>query len=190
VYASQLSGGERRRLYLLTILMKNPNFLILDEPTNDLDVLTLQVLEDFLDDYPGCLVVVTHDRYFMDKLVDHLFVFEGKGVIRDFNGTYAEYRAIKRSEALDNKKVPDKIQATAPAPAEKGPSLSSTERNEFKKLEKDIDQLEQRKKTILERFNADNLSTEDAGKLSAELGSVQASLEEKELRWLELAERN
>ncbi|MFZ4634938.1 MAG: ATP-binding cassette domain-containing protein, partial [Saprospiraceae bacterium] len=190
VYVSQLSGGERRRLYLLTVIMKNPNFLILDEPTNDLDVLTLQVLEDFLDDYPGCLVVVTHDRYFMDKLVDHLFVFEGKGIIRDFNGTYAEYRAIKRSEALDNKKVPDKIQATATAPAEKGPSLSSTERNEFKKLEKDIAQLEQRKKTILERFNADNLSTDEAGKLSTELGSVQASLEEKELRWLELAERN
>lgn len=190
VYVSQLSGGERRRLYLLTVIMKNPNFLILDEPTNDLDVLTLQVLEDFLDDYPGCLVVVTHDRYFMDKLVDHLFVFEGKGVIRDFNGTYAEYRAIKRSEALDSKKVPDKIQATATVPAEKGPSLSSTERNEFKKLEKDIAQLEARKKTILERFNADSLGADEAAKLSTELGSLQASLEEKELRWLELAERN
>jgi ATP-binding cassette subfamily F protein uup len=96
VYASQLSGGERRRLYLLTILMKNPNFLILDEPTNDLDVMTLQVLEDFLEDYPGCLIVVTHDRYFMDRLVDHLFVFEGNGKVRDFNGTHAEYRALKK----------------------------------------------------------------------------------------------
>jgi ATP-binding cassette subfamily F protein uup len=165
VYVSQLSGGERRRLYLLMVLMKNPNFLILDEPTNDLDVLTLQVLEDFLEDFPGCLVVVTHDRYFMDRLVDHLFVFEGDGKIKDFNGTYAEYRAMKRSP------------------------LSSTERNEMKKLDKEVAALESRKKQILERFNALDLGADEAGKLSAELGKLQEDLDVKEMRWLELAER-
>ncbi|MDX2135564.1 MAG: ABC-F family ATP-binding cassette domain-containing protein [Saprospiraceae bacterium] len=187
VYVSQLSGGERRRLYLLTVLMKNPNFLILDEPTNDLDVLTLQVLEDFLEDFPGCLVVVTHDRYFMDKLVDHLLVFEGNGKIRDFNGTYAEYRATKRSEAQEKKTV-DKP-ASATAVTNKSAGLNNTERNELRKLERELSDLETRKKTILERFNSGDLSAQEAGKLSAELGSVQDMLETKELRWLELAER-
>lgn len=188
VYVSQLSGGERRRLYLLTVLMKNPNFLILDEPTNDLDVLTLQVLEDFLEDFPGCLVVVTHDRYFMDRLVDHLFVFEGDGKIKDFNGSYAEYRAIKRSEAMaaSNNKV--SAEPSAPQPANSA-GLSNTERNEMKKLDKEIAALEQRKKQILERFNANDLGTEESGKLSTELGKLQDDLEQKELRWLELADR-
>ncbi|MBK9584089.1 MAG: ABC-F family ATP-binding cassette domain-containing protein, partial [Saprospiraceae bacterium] len=98
VLVSQLSGGEKRRLYLLTILMKNPNFLILDEPTNDLDIITLNVLEEYLLDFPGCLIIVTHDRYFMDKLVDHLFILEGDGQIKDYNGTYSEYRELKKSE--------------------------------------------------------------------------------------------
>lgn len=191
VYVSQLSGGERRRLYLLMVLMKNPNFLILDEPTNDLDVLTLQVLEDFLEDYPGCLVVVTHDRYFMDRLVDHLFVFEGNGQIKDFNGTYAEYRALKRTEASSNNQ---KSAGNGPAPAvvraTSTPStLTSTERNEMKKLEKEIASSENRKRDILEKFNAANLSATDASKLSTELGTLQQALETKELRWLELAER-
>ena len=189
VYVSQLSGGERRRLYLLTVLMKNPNFLILDEPTNDLDVMTLQVLEDFLEDYPGCLVVVTHDRYFMDRLVDHLFVFEGNGVVRDFNGTHAEYRALKR-------RVPATVAAglaadsvgTAAKPAGTM-ALSSSERNEIKKLEKEMSTLEQRKKQILARFNAPDLGAEEAGKLSAELGQVQGNLDTKEMRWLELSEK-
>ncbi len=191
VYVSQLSGGERRRLYLLMVLMKNPNFLILDEPTNDLDVLTLQVLEDFLEDYPGCLVVVTHDRYFMDRLVDHLFVFEGNGQIKDFNGTYAEYRALKRTEASSNNQ---KSAGNGPTPAvvraTSTPStLTSTERNEMKKLEKEIASSENRKRDILEKFNAANLSATDASKLSTELGTLQQALETKELRWLELAER-
>jgi ATP-binding cassette subfamily F protein uup len=190
VYVSQLSGGERRRLYLLTVIMKNPNFLILDEPTNDLDVLTLQVLEDFLEDYPGCLVVVTHDRYFMDRLVEHLFVFEGDGKIKDFNGTYAEYRALKRSEAAAIRE-----QATAasrPASSADGEptaGLTNTERNEMKKLDKEIGALESRKKEILERFNAEDLGADEAAKLSTELGQVQENLEMKEMRWLELAER-
>ncbi|MEZ4893555.1 MAG: hypothetical protein R2778_11135 [Saprospiraceae bacterium] len=115
--------------------MKNPNFLILDEPTNDLDVLTLSVLEDFLEDFPGCLVVVTHDRYFMDKLVDHLFVFEGNGKIKDFNGTYAEYRALKRAEISNTQAQNDKAETKAPVQAASG-GLTNTEKNEMRKLEK------------------------------------------------------
>ena len=195
VYVSQLSGGERRRLYLLTVLMKNPNFLILDEPTNDLDVMTLQVLEDFLEDYPGCLVVVTHDRYFMDRLVDHLFVFEGNGIVRDFNGTHAEYRALKRrvpAGSAAERVVPAGSAAeptvmTAAKPA--SAPLSSTERNEIKKLEKEMSTLEQRKKQILARFNAPDLGADEAGKLSTELGQVQGNLDTQEMRWLELSEK-
>lgn len=192
VYVSQLSGGERRRLYLLTVLMKNPNFLILDEPTNDLDVLTLQVLEDFLEDYPGCLVVVTHDRYFMDRLVDHLFVFEGNGQIKDFNGTYAEYRALKRSAttalvAETSNTAAKVVGASSSSPAQS--TLSNTERNEMKKLDREVATLENRKKQILERFNASDLGADEAAKLSAELGKLQEELDVKEMRWLELAER-
>jgi ATP-binding cassette subfamily F protein uup len=192
VYVSQLSGGERRRLYLLTVLMKNPNFLILDEPTNDLDVLTLQVLEDFLEDYPGCLVVVTHDRYFMDRLVDHLFVFEGNGQIKDFNGTYAEYRALKRTAttalvAETSNAAVKVVGAPNSSPAQS--TLSNTERNEMKKLDREVATLENRKKQILERFNASDLGADEAAKLSAELGKLQEELDVKEMRWLELAER-
>ncbi|MCS7035782.1 MAG: ABC-F family ATP-binding cassette domain-containing protein [Saprospiraceae bacterium] len=187
VYVSQLSGGERRRLYLLTVLMKNPNFLILDEPTNDLDVLTLQVLEDFLEDYPGCLVIVTHDRYFMDRLVEHLFVFEGNGKIKDFNGTYAEYRALKRTEAANARPA---TPAETPKPATPAaPGLSNAERNELKRLEKDMAALERRKQEILQRFNSADLTPADINRLSEELGILQKTLEEKELKWLELAER-
>ncbi|MBC7774506.1 MAG: ABC-F family ATP-binding cassette domain-containing protein [Phycisphaerae bacterium] len=194
VYVSQLSGGEKRRLYLLTVLMKNPNFLILDEPTNDLDVLTLQVLEDFLEDFPGCLVVVTHDRYFMDRLVDHLFIFEGDGKIKDFNGSYAEYRAQKRSEKQVTDAGAVSVGSTAfssqPSTVNSQRStLTSTERNEMKKLDKEIAALEARKKQILERFNAADLGADEAGKLSAELGKLQEDLDVKEMRWLELAER-
>ncbi len=186
VYVSQLSGGERRRLYLLTVLMKNPNFLILDEPTNDLDVLTLQVLEDFLEDYPGCLVIVTHDRYFMDRLVDHLFVFEGDGRIKDFNGTYAEYRALKRTEAATSRPITAETPKNASISAG---SLTSSERNEMKRLEKEIAALERRKREIMERFNSNDLPAEEVNRLSGELGDLQKILEEKELRWLSLAER-
>jgi ATP-binding cassette subfamily F protein uup len=187
VYVSQLSGGERRRLYLLTVLMKNPNFLILDEPTNDLDVLTLQVLEDFLEEYPGCLVVVTHDRYFMDRLVDHLFVFEGNGKIKDFNGSYAEYRALKRAEKSQSTIVLTSNTPTATPAASS--ALTNTERNEMKKLDKEIGTLEARKKEILEKFNTIDLSAVEASTLSSELGKLQEDLELKEMRWLELAER-
>lgn len=187
VYVSQLSGGERRRLYLLTVLMKNPNFLILDEPTNDLDVLTLQVLEDFLEDYPGCLVIVTHDRYFMDRLVEHLFVFEGNGKIKDFNGTYAEYRALKRTETAQNR--PTLPAETPKATSSAAPGLTNTERNELKRLEKELAALERRKQEILQQFDNANLSPTDISRLSEELGALQKTLEEKELKWLELAEK-
>jgi ABC transport system ATP-binding/permease protein len=195
VYVSQLSGGERRRLYLVTVLMKNPNFLILDEPTNDLDVLTLQVLEDFLDDYPGCLVVVTHDRYFMDKLVEHLFVFEGDGKILDFNGTYVEYRMRRKSEAAQRKELaaksaPTTSQAAAPVAVDNGKvPLSNTERNELKRLEKEIADLGRRKQEIMDKFNAADLSAADATRLSGELGTIQDQADTKEMRWLELADR-
>ena len=194
VYVSQLSGGERRRLYLLMVLMKNPNFLILDEPTNDLDVLTLSVLEDFLEDFPGCLVVVTHDRYFMDRLVDHLFIFEGNGKIKDFNGSYAEYRALKRTEAsalASNQKsaLPATNMPKEGAQPSTVNTLSNTEKNEMRKLEKEMATQESRKKQILDRFNASDLGAEEATKLSSELGILQQTLELKELRWLELAER-
>ena len=188
VYVSQLSGGERRRLYLLTVLMKNPNFLILDEPTNDLDVLTLQVLEDFLEDYPGVLVVVTHDRYFMDRLVDHLFVFEGGGKIRDFNGTYAEYRALKRAEQVStDKSVAEKVTAAVPVAPKAG--LTNTEKNEMRKLEREIAAGEERKRLVMESFNDTSLAPDAIAKLSKELGELQEMLETKEMRWLELAEK-
>lgn len=193
VYVSQLSGGERRRLYLITVLMRNPNFLILDEPTNDLDVLTLQVLEDFLEDFPGCLLVVTHDRYFMDKLVDHLFVFEGNGRIRDFLGTHVEYRMVKKQEEAQRRQA-DNERAAAAAAALKAtatpkPGLTNTERNEMKRLEKDMAQAEARKKEIMDRFNDSDISPDEMTRLSAELGTLQEVLDEKEMRWLELSEK-
>lgn len=191
VYVSQLSGGERRRLYLVTVLMRNPNFLILDEPTNDLDVMTLQVLEDFLEEYPGCLVVVTHDRYFMDRLVDHLFVFEGNGVIQDFNGDYAQFRAIKRAEELARRAAaatttaPAATAASAAAPS----GLTNTERNELRKLEKEIAELERKKSDIMAAFDNPDISADQAAKLSIELGQLQETLDRKEMRWFELSEK-
>ncbi|MCB0554213.1 MAG: ABC-F family ATP-binding cassette domain-containing protein [Phaeodactylibacter sp.] len=189
VYVSQLSGGERRRLFLLTILMQNPNFLILDEPTNDLDIMTLNVLEDFLLDFPGCVIIVSHDRYFMDKIVDHLFIFEGNGQIRDFNGDYSDYREIqkerereqKRQERTEQQKGRQQIQ-------QKQGGLNEEERKELKRLEKQILQLEERKKEIEEAFNTTGLAPEKIMDLSKELSAVKEELEEKEMRWMELAE--
>jgi ABC transport system ATP-binding/permease protein len=192
VYVSQLSGGERRRLYLLTILMQNPNFLILDEPTNDLDLLTLNVLEDFLMDYPGCLIVVTHDRFFMDKMVEHLFIFDGNGNIRDYNGQYSDYRADKAEEdaELRRQKAEDERKQglkNIPAASEKA-GLSGAERKEYNQLEREIAKLEQKKKEITEKFNNPAISNDDIMKFSTELGKINNELEEKEMRWLELAE--
>jgi len=191
VYVSQLSGGERRRLHLLAVLMENPNFLILDEPTNDLDIITLNVLEDFLLEFPGCVIIVSHDRYFMDKLVDHLFIFKGDGYIRDFNGDYTRYWEIKKVEdeeqrRLEREKQGDKTPKYKPQ--RETPTLTYQQRKELKRLEKDIEKLEKRKAEISEKFNDPGLSGEDIEKLSIEIGDLNNQLEEKELRWMELAE--
>jgi ATP-binding cassette subfamily F protein uup len=189
VYVSQLSGGEKRRLYLLTVLMKNPNFLILDEPTNDLDILTLNVLEDYLEDFPGCLIIVTHDRYFMDRLVDHLFVMEGNGVIRDFLGTYSEYRELKKKEALEKTSRSEGTGASEPASnSESKGKVSFEQRKELSKLEKEIKKLEDRKKEITARFEDLTLQPSEMVDLSKELDAIAVQLEEKEDKWLELSE--
>ena len=192
VYVSQLSGGEKRRLYLLTVIMKNPNFLILDEPTNDLDIVTLNVLEDFLENqYNGCLIIVTHDRYFMDKLVEHLFIFEGNGQIRDHNGNYTEYREMKKLELREQKKQANNqpVIATPSVNSASKRKMNDFERKEFKRLEKEVAQLEERKTEIETQFSSgSSMTNKDIEKLSSELQSVHKSLEIKELRWLELSE--
>lgn len=188
VYVSQLSGGERRRLYLLTVLMENPNFLILDEPTNDLDIITLNVLEDFLLDFPGCVLIVSHDRYFMDKLVDHLFIFEGNGNIRDFNGNYQEYRELKQEEEADERRrnAQDKKQDTPTPKPQSG--LSQEHRKEMNRLEKELKRIEERKAAIHEQFSTGELDPSAIEKLGKELAELQDALDEKEMRWLELSE--
>lgn len=187
VFVSKLSGGEKRRLYLLTVLMKNPNFLILDEPTNDLDIMTLQVLEDYLLDFPGCLIIVSHDRYFLDKLTEHLFVLEGKGVVRDFNGNYSQLRASMNTKS-DSKSKSSDTKEGAPTAKETSSqdNFTNKERKELHNLEKDIEKLEKRKKEILQSFNEADLSPEKAASLSKELGTIQEDLDTKEMRWLEL----
>lgn len=187
VFVSQLSGGERRRLFLLTVLMQNPNFLILDEPTNDLDILTLNVLENFLLDFPGCVLIVTHDRFFMDKLVDHLFIFEGEGKIRDYNGNYTEYRANKKIEDRQKEKAPKEKKVKEKVESDQ-PKLTYMERKELGRLEKEIEKLEVKKAEITNQFNNPDLTSEEIQKLSIKLGQVTNSIEEKEMRWLELSE--
>ena len=187
VYASQLSGGEKRRLYLLTVLMKNPNFLILDEPTNDLDILTLNVLEDFLQEYPGCVVIVTHDRYFMDKVVDHVFVFEGEGQLRDFPGNYSEYRDFKAAAEIEAKLAKTATLDNGKAKNERS-KLGSNEKKEFNAIEKELPKLEKRKIELTNQLYDASLSGEQIMKISTELGKVVGELEEKEMRWLELSE--
>lgn len=196
-YVSTLSGGERRRLYLLTVLVQNPNFLILDEPTNDLDLLTLNVLEEFLMDFGGCLIVVTHDRYFMDKLVDHLFVFEGEGFIRDFNGKYREYREFKHLQELEKEKEKkegkqekfkeDKAKKKVNNTSEKR-KLSYKEQKEYENLEGEIEQLEEKKDELTEQLNSGTLGHEELQKTSEKLGEIIDLIDSKTERWLELAE--
>ena len=195
VYVSRLSGGERRRLYLLTVLMKNPNFLILDEPTNDLDILTLNVLEEFLMEFEGCIIIVSHDRYFMDKVVEHLFIFEGDGKIKDYNSNYSDYRAAKKKEINERKQA--ERDSAPKATTEKTTSTTSTdevrrltymERKELGRLEKEIAKLEKKKAEIVEKFNDTRISGEEISELSIELGEIGTQIEEKEMRWLELSE--
>lgn len=197
-YISKLSGGEKRRLHLLSILFRNPNFLILDEPTNDLDLPTLGVLENFLNEFPGCLLIVSHDRYFMDRLVDHLFVFEGDGVIRDFPGNYSQYREA----TANNTQLTDKNSSSITGNTEKqalSPSdrpgvttqkrqFTFKEKREFETLEKEIASLTKEKETITEKLNNGSTPFEELQQLSVRIGEVTALLDEKELRWLELSE--
>ena len=195
---AKLSGGEKRRLYLLTILMHNPNFLILDEPTNDLDILTLNVLEDFLLDFPGCLLIVTHDRYFMDKLVDHLFVFEGEGQIRDFPGNYTQYRDWEKDKAKSKKQIASgkeapkvekkTVQESKPKTEQPKKKISYKDKLEFETIEKEMPGLEKRKAELTEYMNSGPTDHEELLKKGAELSEIVEKLEAMEMRWLELSE--
>ena len=184
-FVSKLSGGEKRRLYLLTLLIANPNFLILDEPTNDLDIMTLQVLEEFLQHFPGVVLLVSHDRYFMDKIVDHVFVLGEGSDIRDFPGNYTDYKIFKE-ENLQQKG--SKVQPTSTQTALKPSAQNQEDRKELKKLEKQIQKLEEDKKKITEQFNDGSLASEKIVELSQTLKKIQAELDEKEMLWLELSE--
>lgn len=189
-FVRKLSGGEKRRLYLCTVLMKNPNFLILDEPTNDLDIATLNVLEDFLDDFGGCLIVVTHDRYFLDNLVDHIFVFEGNGKIKDFPGNYTDYQLKKSQQKKQEKKEerPAEIKPAAGNKTAEKKKLSYKEQKEFEALEAEIPILEKQKAEALEQMNSGSLSPEELQEVSELYARLEKELEEKEFRWLELSE--
>jgi len=188
-YVSTLSGGEKRRLYLLTVLMKNPNFLILDEPTNDLDLQTLNTLEEFLEEYPGVLVMVSHDRYFMDKLIDHLWVMDGNGKVRDFPGNYTQYRLTADKEKAEQKKVISKTQAANKPKADKPKTkLSYNEKREFEELDKIIPTLEKQKEELETAISENATNHQKIMELSNELSKVLTDLETKTNRWLELAD--
>ena len=187
-YVEKLSGGELKRLYLCTVLIQNPNFLILDEPTNDLDIVTLNVLEDFLLDYPGCLVVVSHDRYFMDKIVDHLFVFKGNGEVEDFPGNYTDYRVYEESvPPTDDTPKKEATKNTWRKDGTKG--LSFNEQKEYNRLEKEIAQLEEKKTAIEATFAEGNLSSNEIQEQSVALQETLTAIEEKTERWFELTEK-
>lgn len=192
--AAKLSGGEKRRLGLMMTLMKNPNFLILDEPTNDLDLDTLQKLEDFLMNFGGCLIVVSHDRFFMDKLVDHYFVFEGGGEIHDHHGTYTEYREEKLAEEQQKKKKQKKGDTSqhkkkSSGSTEKKKGLSYIENREFNKLEKEIEKLERKKKNVESEMNSGNKGYEELEELSDKFSKIDDEIDDKTMRWMELAEK-
>jgi ATP-binding cassette subfamily F protein uup len=181
-----LSGGEKRRLYLMTVLMKNPNFLILDEPTNDLDLLTLNKLEDFLLEFGGCLMIVSHDRYFMDTLADHLFVFEGKGVIRDFYGNYTEYREDREQR---NTEKSEEVKTEDSRVQHRERKLSYKEKLELETLETELEELESRKKELENAMNeADPSQYEELQKMGEEMEVVIRNIDQKSDRWIELSE--
>lgn len=191
-YVYKLSGGEQRKLYLCTVLMRNPNFLVLDEPTNDLDIQTLEVLEEYLQDYPGCVIIVSHDRFFMDKIVDHLLVFNGEGVIKDFPGNYTQYReweSLKPKEAQNDKKTTDTDKKEKREfVGEQRRKKTYKEKCEFEQLGKDIAKLEQEQKEIEEALCSGTLSIDELTEKSKRLPEIKDALEEKEMRWLELSE--
>ena len=200
-YVYKLSGGEKRKLYLCTVLMRNPNFLVLDEPTNDLDIQTLQVLEEYLQDFAGCVIVVSHDRYFMDKVVDHLLVFKGEGEIQDFPGNYTQYREWSRMQAKDEAeqaKPAKSGNATAESDGagtakrdanfENKRKVSYKEKREYEQLTQEIDALTDEQKKLEEELCSGNLSVEELTEKSKRLPEIKDELDEKEMRWLELAE--
>lgn len=194
-YVYKLSGGEKRRLYLCTVLIKNPNFLVLDEPTNDLDILTLNILEEYLAGFKGCLIVISHDRYFMDKVIDHLLVFHGNAQIQDFPGDYTQYRDWKAVESKKEAEV-EKTASNAQSAAsqrkrsEEKKKLTFKEKQEFESLEQEIEQMELEKELISEQLSSGNLSTEELTQKSNRLSEIIDTIDEKTMRWLELSERN
>ena len=191
-FISKLSGGEKRRLQLLKILVKNPNFLILDEPTNDLDIGTLNVLEEFLEGFPGTLIIVSHDRYFMDKLVDHLFVFEGDAQIRDFPGNYTDYRlSLEEKATAPVSTIPTPVkEVEKPQPAApKANKMSFKEQREYEQLEKEIAELEASKEKLTEKLNSGSGNHEELVAWSKEIGDLTEKIDVATLRWLELAEK-
>lgn len=201
-YVYKLSGGERRKLYLCTVLMKNPNFLVLDEPTNDLDIVTLQILEEYLQDFPGCVIVVSHDRYFMDKVVDHLLVFRGNGEIQDFPGNYTQYREFSRNEesgvwsentkktekSVNKESASDISHSSLSTPHSSKRKMSYKEKREFEQLEKEIAALEEEQRQIEETLCSGTLSIDELTEKSKRLPQLKDELDEKSMRWLELSE--
>lgn len=194
-YIYKLSGGEQRRLYLCQVLMQNPNFLVLDEPTNDLDILTLQILEEYLQDFRGCVIVVSHDRYFMDKVVDHLLVFRGDGAVEDFPGNYTQFREWEKQEE-SRRRAQETKPAASVTPTDRGNTpakerprrLTYNERRELEQLGRDIEALEQEKAAIVEALSGATLSVEEITEKSKRLPLLQSELDEKEMRWLELSD--
>lgn len=194
-YVYKLSGGERRKLYLCTVLMRNPNFLVLDEPTNDLDIQTLEVLEEYLQDFPGCVIIVSHDRFFMDKIVDHLLVFRGEGEIKDFPGNYTQFReweSLKPKELTDNKNNTSDTEKKEKREfvGEQRRKKTYKEKCEFERLEKEIAALEEEQKSIEEALCSGTLPIDELTEKSKRLPIIKDELEEKEMRWLELSEIN
>ena len=192
-YVYKLSGGEKRKLYLCTVLMRNPNFLVLDEPTNDLDIVTLQILEEYLQDFPGCVIVVSHDRYFMDKVVDHLLVFKGQGEIKDFPGNYTQYRewqALQPKDTVSASKPAQLVIENSTLTMTKEPKrkMSYKEKREFELLEGEIEALEAEKKQIEEALSSGTISVDEITVMSKRLPLLTEELDEKSMRWLELSE--
>ncbi|MDB5197772.1 MAG: transporter [Flaviaesturariibacter sp.] len=191
-YVSKLSGGEKRRLHLLSILFRNPNFLVLDEPTNDLDLPTLSVLENFLLEFQGCLILISHDRYFMDRLVDHLFVFDGGGVIRDFPGNYTIYREVLKKEAAEEAATPKKevkpVASVAVEPPKEKRKPSFKEQREYEQLEKELVALDDERKALVEALSDGSLPYETIQQHTERIGVINKLVDEKEMRWLELSE--
>ena len=188
-FVEKLSGGERKRLYLCTVLIKNPNFLILDEPTNDLDIVTLNVLESFLLDFPGCLLVVSHDRYFMDKIVDHLFVFKGAGEIQDFPGNYSDYRIYEDSTPNEKSTASESKPKNDWKKDQSKPQLSYNEQKEHGRLEKEIAKLEKEREALQNKFATEGWDGDEIDKQSIKLQEIIDTIATKEARWFELSEK-